>query len=103
MKQTSNAIRKDLCSADLPEALAALADEAERITHAYRLRYDELADIARSLADIRSLLDELARSEAAAAGAEGPSAAGRLFAERYRDLEGRVKEMRNDSCAAPAT
>lgn len=101
MKDPSYAGRKDSGSPELSAALAAMADETERITGVYRLPYDDLADIACALADIRALLDEIALCAAGTGGKDGPWAACRTFAERYRDLEGRVKEMRNDRCAIP--
>lgn len=75
--------------------LTSLLDVAETSVGASPIEVGKLKRMAEYLAEIRSLLDTLGSVSAKA----GVSFAAKVLCMRYRDLEGRVKEMRNDRLA----
>jgi hypothetical protein len=95
MEQILRAIRNAKCMGDLYAALSALSNETERVVSTCPLNEEEARLLAQYLADIRSLLHRMAGSEAGSGCNERDSAAERL-AVLYGEIEGRVKEMRND-------
>jgi hypothetical protein len=96
--QRLTSIRVELAHTQSRDSLHALATDllavAEDMVDASQVGPDRLNDIAGSLASIRYLLGELGRLEGSSPTAE----ARRKIAERYRGLEGKVKELRNDRC-----
>jgi len=84
---------------DLDELLplmVTLSRKTQDLMTARQLREGEVRQLARPLELMRLLLTALASFErSSGAGAAGGSLAGDL-AERYLELEGRVKELRND-------
>jgi len=81
-----------------PEALLAmlsrLLDIAETEVGGSRISVDLMNELAEYLAEIGYLLERLGNDPAR----KSVSFAAKVMAMRYRDLEGRVKEVRND-CA----
>jgi len=96
MNNLGERIRTAVSAAQCLELLQLLAQETERIITNNRVTAGEARVIAVRLSQIRSLLAELtvAEKKAPALDPGGPSAL--LLSERFSDLEGRVKELRND-------
>ncbi len=92
------AIRQEQNTEELLTMLSLLLDVAETTVTVSRIDVGRMNQIAESLAEIRYLLDRLGSDPAP----KNVSFAAKVMAMRYRDLEGRVKEIRND-CAALRT
>jgi len=96
MKNRTEDIKNAKNGDEIRELLEWMMSEAERIISSQQLALDESSKLALYLTQIRLLLDELSSFEARR-GATDPAtflAAGLL--SRFLDLEGRVKEIRND-------
>lgn len=74
------------------EELLDMFSTTERVIESCSVTADQLHDYALNLEKIRALLDELARLCLKEPGTWGV----RVLADRCCDLEGRVKELRND-------
>ncbi len=95
MDQILRAINNAKCTGDLYPALIALSSETERIVTTHPLNAEEARLLAQYLTEIRSLLTEMAKSSVGSGGNNGATAPEKL-ATLYGEIEGRVKEMRND-------
>jgi hypothetical protein len=76
---------------DLYDALDLLAREIQRIINAYRLDAAQLHDLAKDLARMRYLISALPVEKA-----RSPQSGNNMVA-RYLELEGKVKELRNET------
>jgi hypothetical protein len=96
MNKKAEAIRKANTIEDLYKHLEWIMGETERIIGSRKASFEEVHKMGDYLKDIRLLLNELNCREAwpAKSGAAGPSQ--QDLAARYLDLEGKVKELRND-------
>lgn len=96
MEKRADAIKRTTSIDDLHEHLEWIMRETERIIGSRRASFEEVHKMADYLKDIRLLLNELNCREAwpGRVGAAGPPE--KSLAARYLDLEGKVKELRND-------
>ncbi len=76
--------------------LGWLCRETERIISADRMRADDMHQITENLEQLRALLDEAARLISRMSGEGASALLVWELAARYRDLEGKAKEIRND-------
>jgi hypothetical protein len=74
------------------EALPALLDAVEALAEEHEISVDRINHIAGCLAEIRSLLQEIDRY----AGPRIETLSVPRIGKRFRDLEGWLKELRND-------
>ncbi len=95
MDRIIRAIHDAKCTGDLYPVLDALSNETERIVNTYSLNAEQARLVAQYLTEIRLLLTTMAGSEVVPAGAGG-RADTRKLAALYGEIEGRVKEIRND-------
>ncbi len=93
MKDSSpRTISKDADVDNLFADIRTLFDVTERVIASHAVTADQLNQYATNLAMIRSLLQKMSGRRLDGGG----SPDSRLLAEQCRDLEGRVKELRND-------
>jgi len=95
MNNLDERIRTAVSAAQCLEILQLLALETERFITCNPVTAGEARVIAGRLSQIRSLLSELTAAEKKAPAID-PGRSSVLLSERFRDLEGRVKELRND-------
>jgi hypothetical protein len=86
------AMRREQGVGSLLNALSSLLQVAETAVDQDALGADRMNEIAGSVAQIRYLLGHLRPEQYHPAVAEES----RILAARYQDLEGRIKELRND-------
>ena len=85
---------------ELLPLVAMLSQETETLMNGRKLSENDIHRIAAPLAHIRSLLTTLAPLGCETDGSFREDALVRDLLERYRDAEGRIKEMRNDLARA---
>lgn len=95
LQDIEEAIRQEQSAGELLAMLSRLLDVAETAMDDSQIDVARLNHMAEYLAEIRHLLDRLGSDPAW----KSVSFAAKVMAMRYRDLEGRVKEIRND-CSA---
>lgn len=95
MDQIIRAIHNAKCTGDLYPALNALSNETERIITTHPLNAEEARLLAQYLTEIRLLLTSMAGS-GGGPGRNDETVAAERLAALYGEIEGRVKEMRND-------
>jgi hypothetical protein len=81
---------------EIRELLEWMMSETERIISSQQLALDESSKIALYLTQIRLLLDELSSFEVRRGAADPATFLATGLVSRFLDLEGRVKEIRND-------
>jgi len=74
---------------DIYDVLGFLARETDRVIGSTRISLEQVQELAGGLAQIRHLFSEISK-------AKSHSASGRDLMAVYLELEGRVKELRND-------
>ena len=92
MKDLISAIKNIATLDELYAILEEMHREIGRITSTWQLSPGELAELAQDLARMRQLLNALAQENS-------HPRAGRMMA-LYSELEGRIKELRNDASSA---
>jgi len=75
---------------DLFDALDVLAQEINRVIASYRLDARQLQELAQDVAHLRHLISVISTEDKSRPGA------GNDIVARYLDLEGRLKELRDD-------
>ncbi len=87
---------------DQGELLAVLDRLSLRVQNvaAWKPGFEDLSRLGSYVAEIRRLLFELSRLQAGRQGKRPAPADCRILAERYLELEGMVKELRNDRRAS---
>lgn len=95
LQEIEVALRQEQSTEDLLTMLSRLLDVAETTMDVSRIEVDLMNEMAEYLSEIRYLLDKIGSDPAR----QGVSLTAKSMAARYRDLEGRVKEIRNDSSA----
>ena len=95
LKDIEEAIRHEKDTGELLVMLSRLLEIAETTIVLSRIEVGRMNQLAECLAEIRYLLDRLGSDHAL----QGVSRQAKEMASRYRDLEGRVKELRNDRMA----
>jgi hypothetical protein len=98
LQEIEKTIRQEQSTGELLTMFSRVLDVAEAEINASRIEVVRMNQMAEYLAGIRYLLDRLGSDPAR----KSVSFAAKVMAMRYRDLEGRVKEIRND-CAAKRT
>ena len=95
MDQILRTIRDAKCASDLYQALNALLNETVRVVSARPINKEQAHQVAQYLGEIRLLLHTMARSDARPVG-NGVALTAERLAALYGEIEGRVKEIRND-------
>ena len=95
LKDIEEAIRHEKNTGELLIMLSKLLEIAETTMVISRIEVGRMNQLAECLAEIRYLLDRFGSDHAL----QGVSRQAKDMAARYRDLEGRVKELRNDRIA----
>ena len=96
MNNLDERIRTAGNAAQCLEVLQLLAQETERIITSNRVTAGEARVIAERLSQIRGLLSELTIAEKKAPAIDPGRPSALVLSQRFSDLEGRVKELRND-------
>jgi hypothetical protein len=96
MNDKSKEIKQANTIKDLYKHLEWIMGETERIVGARRVTFEEVQQMADYLKDIRLLLSELDCREVWPDNAGPADQPKKNLAARYLDLEGKVKELRND-------
>ncbi len=96
MDNLDERIRKAVSAAQCLEILQSLAQETERIITDNPVTAGETQAMAECLSQIRGLLAELIVAWREAPANDPDTISALLLFERINDLEGRVKELRND-------
>lgn len=99
MRNRTEDIKKAGNANDLRELLEWMMMETERITSTCRMTSEETHKLAQYLTHIRLLLDELSSYEAWRSAVSVPATS---LVLRFLELEGKVKEIRNDLYRAPS-
>jgi hypothetical protein len=86
------ALRHEQSTEDLLTMLSGLLDIFETTMDVSLIEVGLMNEMAEYLAEIRYLLDKIGSDPAR----QGVSRTAKCIAARYRNLEGRVKEIRND-------
>lgn len=73
-----------------------ISKETERIVNAQKVSAMDVQKIAGYLTDIRLLLNELSHYQVWPDVRDLPASNGKTMAQRYLELEGKIKEIRND-------
>lgn len=95
LQDIEKTIRQEQSTEEILLILSRLLEVAEATTDVSQIEVGRMNQLAEYLAEIRHILDKLGSDSAR----KSVSFAAKVMAMRYRDLEGRVKEIRND-CSA---
>lgn len=92
LQEIEIALRQEQGTEDLLAMLSGLLDVIETRMDVSQIEVGLMNEMAGYLAEIRYLLDKVGSDPAR----QGMSRTAKSIAARYRNLEGRVKEIRND-------
>jgi hypothetical protein len=95
LKDIEDAIQHEQNAGELLVILFRLLEVAETTAVASPIEVGRMNELAECLAEIRSLLVKFGSKPAL----QGVSGLAKDMASRFRDLEGRIKEIRNDCMA----
>ena len=101
MRNRDEDIRQAGNADELRELLEWMMMETERITANRRMTFDETHTLAQHLTHIRLLLNELSSYEAWRSAADAATFPATGLVLRFLELEGKVKEIRNDLYRPP--